>query len=338
MQPETEFVSPPPFPNAPVPDDAALRALQDVEQEMQRSPCPLPEAPVSDFPAPMMTVMYSPHRLALAGAREAVAAALAQAGPQLPRGARPERAAETLRPVFVPRWFLKGEIGGSWSANGVETESWEVDCPNCFGSGKIGTGANQRECQSCWGSGKEKQTRKAKHPEHGEAGAALLDSLDNNGTGVALAFEALHEGEPLLLPDAERARLRCLRPASIYSSNALDGLKNRLAAAMEEQAKSALKKYSRIDGFLFDGESVRSHSAVGAWLYPAYLGSFEAPGAKCYVLCDALGGKVVWTHGAADDGAAAASSGGTAAKLPLIAGAAAIALAAGAAAWYFLKR
>ncbi len=331
MQPETDFVSPPPFPNAQLPDAAALQALRDIEQGMQRSESPLPESPVSDFPAPMMTVMYSPHRITPAAAREAVAAALAQASQELPRGAKTERAADTLRPVFIPRWFLSGEISGKWSANGVATESWEIDCPACFGSGKTGVGTQQHQCESCWGSGKQKKSHKNKSPERGDASVSLLDSLDNNASGVELTLTPLHEAEPLLLPDEERLRLRCLRPASIYSSTALDRLKNRLAATMEEQAKVKLAQYSRIDDFMFEPETVRSHSAVAAWLYPAYLGTFKLPAARGYVVCDALSGKVSWALGAVPVATSATSS----TLFLRLAGGLALAAAVGAAVWYF---
>lgn len=344
MQPELsefEFVSPPSFPDAPVPDAAALNALQMIEQEMQRNPIPLPEAAVSDFPAPMMTVMYAPHRLAPEAASSAVAAALAPLAAELPRGAKVENLAATLRPVFVPRWFLKGEIDANWSASGVEVASQEVECPECQGSGIQGMGVNQRECGSCWGSGKEKRTTRKKHPESGTVSAALIDSLDNHDCGAGLTLEALHDSDPLLLPDEERMRLRCLRPASIYSSDALDAFKNRLAATIEEQAKASLSRYTRIDDFLFDAESVRSRSAVAAWLYPAYLGWCEASGGKCYVLCDALDGKVSWAQAAPGTAAGVGADGagaGRGAKSSVMAVAAIVALAAAAGLWYWLNR
>lgn len=341
MQPEEfEFVSPPPFPDAPVPDAAALSALREIEQEMQRMPSPLPEAAVSDFPAPMMTVMYTPHRLAPDAARSAVAAALAPLAAELPRGAKIDSLVSSLRPVFVPRWFLKGEISANWSASGVEIASWEIGCPACHGSGKQGMGVNQRDCERCWGSGKEKQTSRNKHPESGSVSAALIESLDNHECGVGLTLEVAHDDNPLLLPDEERMRLRCLRPASVYSSDALDAFKNRLAATIEAQAKATLDRYARIDDFLFDAETVCSHSAVAAWLYPAYLGGCEANGGKCYVLCDALGGKVSWAQAAAGSATDAAAGAGAASKSSsmILAMVGAVALAAAAALWYWLSR
>jgi hypothetical protein len=332
---EFEFVSPPPFPDAPLPDATALHALQAIEQEMQRTPCVLPEAPVSDFPAPMMTVMYSPHQLALEGARGELTAALTPLAAELPRGVKVDALAASLRPVFVPRWYLKGNISGNWSASGVEITSREVDCSECKGSGKRGLGINQKDCESCWGSGKEKQTSRSKHPESGAVSAALLESLDNHDCGAGLTLEVALDSEPLLLPDESRMRLRCLRPASVYSSNALDAFKNRLASTIEAQARAGMSRYSRIDDFLFDAESVRSHSAVAAWLYPAYLGWCEAQGGRCYALCDALTGKVSWVQAAP---VASGAPGGRVESNPwamLVAGA--VALLAALAIWYGLS-
>lgn len=337
MQPEEfEFVSPPPFPDAPVPDAAALNALQAIEQEMQRSPVRLPEAAVSDFPAPMMTVMYSPHQLAADAARNAVAAALASQAAALPRGVKLDQLASSLRPVFVPRWYLKGEISADWTANGVEVSSREVACPECHGSGKQGMGVNQRDCSSCWGSGKEKQTTRKKHPASGNGRVALVESLANHEGMADLQLEAVHDVEPLLLPDEARMRLRCLRPASVYSSDALDAFKNRLAAMLEEQAKGSLNQYGRVDDFLFAPESVRSHAAVAAWLYPAYLGGCEVPGGQCHVLCDALTGKVGWTQAAAEDITTGAAAAGSRHLVTVMAGIAALAAAFGL--WYGLSR
>jgi hypothetical protein len=196
-------------------------------------------------------------------------------------------------------------------------------------------GVNQRECEGCWGGGRQKQVRKDKYGEQGQGDVHLLESLDNNGTGVALDLSPLHEGIPYLLPDEERMRLRCLRPAGIYSSTALDMLKNRLAAQMEGQAREELKQYSRIENFLFEPESVRSQSAVAAWLYPAYLGWFPVHGAMGYVLCDALSGKANWGLGlASEPGATPAES---SPRWMFIAAGLATAAAAGAATWYFLE-
>ncbi len=311
-----------------------MQELLEIEQLMERSESPLPEAAVKDFPGPTPPVMFSPHAMRPAKARETMLAAFAAAEPALPKGVRAERVADTLRPVFVPFWSLSGEISGQWKATGIETESWQVDCPNCLGSGKVGAGAHARNCETCWGSGKEKQTRKNPYPESGEASAVVRDALDNNGSGVALPIKPETAAPSWLLPADVRARLRCLRPASLYSSGVADALKNRLAVAIDEQAKSALTKYSRIEGFLFLGETVRSESAVAVWLYPAYLGSFEVDGVRHCVVCDALTGKVSVAQGAADAASGRASS----SKLPLVAIAAAAIAALGAAAWFFLKR
>ncbi|MBP9713116.1 MAG: hypothetical protein KBD60_05395 [Sterolibacterium sp.] len=332
---EFDFVSQPSFPEAVLPDAAALQALRDFEQEMPRVACALPESAASDFPAPMMTVVYSAPKISLAAARAAAASELAQAMQTLPRGAKPERVAETLRPVFVPRWFLKGQISSHWRASGIVTETWESDCPQCFGSGRMGVGTNQRECEGCWGGGKQKQTRKDKHDEQGDVAYTLLDSLDNNGTGVALELSPVHAEVPWLLPDEERSRLHCLRPAGVYSSTALDVLKNRLAARMEAQVRDRLKQYSRIESFMFEPESVCSQSAVAAWLYPAYLGLFPVPGATGYVVCDGLSGKANWALGLATESDQVATN---ATRVPIIAGGLAAAATAGALAWYFFAQ
>ena len=343
MQTETEteystldFESQPPFPEAMLPDAATLHALHEIEQLMQED-SGLPSAPVSDFPSPMMTVMFSLHRVSLLSARSVVEKVIAQAASKIPKGSKPDRAVDTLHPVFVPRWFLKGEISGEWRASGVMTSNWDIDCTQCFGTGKLGVGTNQRNCESCWGTGKQKQAKKETHVERGEGSIHLMDSLDNNGTGVALDFAPEHEELPWLLPDEERMRLRCLRPAGIYSSSALDNLKNRLASMLEAQGRENLKQYSRIESFMFDPESVRSSSAVAVWLYPAYVSSFHVPEGRGYVFCDALSGEANWALGLASDQDHEHVS--SSSRLPLIAGGLAGATLIGAAAaWYFLNR
>lgn len=318
------------------PPTQTMQELLEIEQLMERSESPLPEAAVKDFPGPIPPVMFSSHAIRPAKARDAVLAAFAAAAPALPKGVRAERVADTLRPVFVPYWSLSGEISGQWNATGIETESWQVDCPNCLGSGKVGTGAHARDCETCWGSGKEKQTRKNRHPESGGASAVVRDALDNNGSGVALSLNPDAAAPSWRLPADVRARLRCLRPASLYSSGVADALKNRLAVAIDEQAKGALTKYSRIEGFLFLGETVRSASAVAVWLYPAYLGWFEADGARHVLVCDALTGQVSVVQGPAD--AEGTTSRRSSSPKALAAIAAAVIAALGAAAWFFLKR
>ena len=289
--------------------------LLEIEREMQRIESPLPEAPVSEFSSPMLPLLFSPHLIRPAVARELFLKAFAADGQALPKGTSADHLVETSRPVFVPRWFIGGDIAGKWSATGIETESWEVDCPNCFGSGKVGSGSQKRQCESCWGSGKEKQSRKSKRPESGDASAVVRESLDNNGCGVSLgqALDLDLGIDPLFLPEDAKARLRCLRPATVYPSAASDTLKNRLAAAIEEQAKSGLKRYSRIDGFQFEGETIKSQSTVAVWLYPAYICGFEVNGAKQFAVCDGLTGKVVLRLGTAP--AASASSTASAAQV-----------------------
>lgn len=331
-----ELASPPPFPHAPVPDAAALNALHAIEQAMQATPCSLPEAPVSDFPAPMMTVMYSPHQLTLDAARSALTTTLTPLLAKLPRGVKLDALSASLRPVFIPRWYLQGEISADWQANGVEISSWEIECPQCYGSGKRGVGVNQKDCESCWGSGKEKQTTRKKHAASGSDSVALTESLDNHDCGLDLQLSARHDSEPMLLPDEERMRLQCLRPASIYSSDALDAFKNRLATRLETQAKDTLSQYSRVDDFLFEPDSVRSHSAVAAWLYPIYLGWSEAQGGRLHVLCDALTGEVSWGQ-AKSDSAAAADGSGEGRSLPTLIVGLAAALAVAAAVWFWLQ-
>ncbi len=341
MQTETEtefsaldFESPPPFPEAELPDTATLQALHEIEQLMQED-SGLPTAPVSDFPSPMMTVMFSLHRLPLLSAHSAAEKVLAQAASKLPKGSKPDRAVDTLHPVFVPRWFLKGEISGAWQASGIVTSNWEIDCTQCFGTGKLGVGTNQRNCDVCWGTGKQKQVKKETHVEQGEGSVSLMDSLDNNGTGIVLGFKPEHDALPWLLPDEERMRLRCLRPAGIYSSSALDHLKNRLASTLGSQCRENLKHYSRVEHFKFDPESVRSNSAVGVWLYPAYISSFHVPEGRGYVFCDAVSGEANWALGLASEQEQVSSS----SRLPLIAGGLGGATLIGAAAaWYFLNR
>jgi hypothetical protein len=333
-----EFVAPQPFQDAPRPDAAALRILAEVAQEMAQSPGLLPEAAVSDFPAPMMTVMFTPHKLAKAAARQAIEAALAKSALPWLRGLKVERVTAGLRPTFFPRWFLQGAIRGDWSAQGTVVETWETDCSRCVGSGRVGIGTQQQDCPSCWGSGKEKQSRKERHGEKGQGDVALLESLDNNGTGVPLTFAVQPAAIPLLLPDEERLRLRCLRPAGIYSS-ALDGLKNQLASSLEAQARASMAQYSRIEAFRFEPESVTSQSAVAAWLYPVYLASFAAPGGMGHVLCDAQSGAVHWAQadvasaGQKTDGAWWLSS-----KVLAIGGLVLAALVAGVAGWWHFSR
>jgi len=266
-------------------------ALVEIEREMQRIASPLPEVQVGEFSPPRM---FTPHRIRPAEARALFLEALGKEPQLLSKGVTPERAVENVRPVFVPRWLISGDISGKWSATGIETESWEVDCPDCLGSGKVGTGTLRRDCPTCWGSGKEKQTKKSKRPESGEAAAVINESLDNNGSGISLELDLDRSSEPLPIPEADlnSAHFRCIRPTTIYHSAAADTLKNRLATAIEEQAKSTLGKYSRIDGFQFEGETIKSQSAVAVWLYPAYLCSFEGIGAQQFAACDAVTGKI----------------------------------------------
>lgn len=344
MQTETEsekeyslldFESPPPFPEAELPDAATLQSLHEIEQMMEED-IGLPSAPVSDFPSPMMTVMFSLHRTTLLSARSAATKVLELAASRLPKGSKPDRAVDTLHPVFVPRWLLKGEISGVWHASGVVTSHWEIDCTQCFGTGKLGMGTNQRDCDACWGTGKQKQVKKEAHVEQGEGGIHLMESLDNNGTGVALDLAPIHEeGLPWLLPEEERMRLRCLRPAGIYSSFALDHFKNQLASMLDASCRENLKHYSRVERFRFEPDSVRSHSAVAAWLYPAYVSSFHVPEGRGYVVCNGLSGEANWALGLASGQEQVSSS----SKLPLIAGGlAGVTLLGAGAAWYFMNR
>lgn len=349
MQTETESTDTRPdttasFLAAPSPDARILQQLETLGQEMASVSASLPEASVSEFPSPKVTVLFTPHQVSLTAARAAVAASLTEAHPQRLTGIRPDRVLETLRPVFLPRWRIKGEISGRWRADGIKSENWEVDCPHCFGSGKVGIGVQQRECPNCWGGGKEKQTRKQRHPEQGSSEAGLLDSLSNDGAGVhwPASLAAGSPAEPeniLLLPEDFRTKLRCLRPAGVYPSEAMDTLKNRLAMTLEQQAKSTLAQYSRVEGFSFDPLSVRSQTAVAAWLYPAYLASVPGKQGKpgLYGLCDALTGKVLWaqgeTGGEEDEGHESRNL-----LIRSLGVAAAVAALAGAALWYFYGR
>lgn len=350
MQTETEFTETglaSEFLAASVPDAQVLSQLEALGQEMASAPGSLPESSVSEFPSPKVEVLFTPHRLSLSAAREAVSASLVETHQQRLAGIRPDRVVEALRPVFLPRWRFKGEISGRWHAEGIENENWEVDCPHCFGSGKVGIGVQQRECPSCWGGGREKQMRKHKHPRQGSSETRSMGSMDNDGTGLRWPVEPgvfsadkpemqEKQGKLLLLPEEFRAKLRCLRPAGVYPSVALDALKNRLAAALEQQAKSTLSQYSRVESFSFEPLSVRSRSAVAAWLYPAYLAGVSGKQGRHYVLCDALTGKVHWVQDESGTGSDVSES--REVLLRSLGAAAAAAVLLGAAFWFFYGR
>ncbi len=340
MQTQTEHVETE-FLGLPVPEAQDMARLEALIQERSARPTVLPESSVSAFPFPKVTVCVTLHSLDLSAARDAVATSLAQTHPQRLTGIRADRAAESLCPVFLPRWWLKGEISGRWQADGIESENWEVDCPHCFGSGKVGIGVQQRECSSCWGGGKEKQTRKHRHPHEGRDETTLQESVANEGAGGAWSVDAAWAKEkPLLflLPEAFRGRLSCLRPAGVYPSVVLDAFKNRLACALEDQAKKTLTQYSRVENFRFDPSSIRSQSAAVAWLYPAYLAAVSGKEGKHYVLCDALTGKVL-VQSATAIGEVAEDEGGRSRLLVRALGVAAgVAAAAAVALWYFYGR
>lgn len=257
----------------------------------------LPAVSVSEFPAPLPELTCSLHRLDREEARQRMVMVLNEAAAGLPRGFKMDRLLATVRPVFVPRWLLQGYIQGQWQAQGVDVTSWEEACPVCHGSGRTGFGEQQRDCERCWGSGKEKQSRKTRQPETGNATVQRREIIDNLADGLALPTPQATalSTTPFLLPEALRAKLTCLRPASIYIGSTLDGFRNRLGAQLHAQAQTNLKRYSRVEEFLLQPETVQSQAQAAVWLYPAYLAWEETREGQFLVLCDALEGQVQWS-------------------------------------------
>lgn len=268
--------------------------MPEIEREMKRVANPLPETPVTGFSCPLLLTTF---RVKPDEARDRLLTALKAAKQNLPKSAKPERMVENIRPVLVPMWLISGSISGKWSATGIEVKTWEEQCPKCFGSGKTGSYSGQQsQCQSCWGSGKDKQSKKSKHIESGEASTEIQEFIDNNGTGVTLALDLDVKSSPKPLTDDEKARWSCIRPASIYHAAISDVVKNRLAASLDEKAKATMSQYDRIENLQYVGDSVKSQYEVSACLYPAYICWFEAGGNKHFAVCDAVTGKVTVPH------------------------------------------
>lgn len=283
----------PAFPEATV--DQCAR-LDELAAQMQDARPPAGEGAVGDFPSPLPALTCSLHRLDREEARQRMATALNEAAAGLPRGLKVERLLATVRPVFVPRWLLQGHIQGQWRAQGVDVSTWEEACPVCHGSGRTGLGEQQRECERCWGSGREKQNSKTRKPEAGQAQVSRRELIDNLAGGLTLPApqSAGLTAIPFLVPAAARSKLVCLRPASIYIGSALDGFRNRLASQLQAEAQASLKRYSRIEEFLLQPETVHSQTRAAVWLYPAYLAWDETREGHALVLCDALEGQVQW--------------------------------------------
>ncbi len=270
----------------PGPSNGQKESMLGIEREMKRIETSIPEISIREFSCPLL---FTPYKVNPNEARERFIAA----GMVLPKGVKPERVAASSRPVFVPMWLVSGAISGKWNATGIEVETWEVDCPNCFGTGKTGGRGKSVQCSSCWGSGKEKQSKKSKQPASGESSAAIRECIDNNGTGITLPLDLDKSSETFPVAESDKSRWTCIRPGTVYPAAVSEVVKNRLVSAIDEKAKAALSRFSRIEGFRYIDETIESQSAVSAWLYPAYSCWFEADGRKHFAVCDGVTGTVV---------------------------------------------